>query len=74
MGNEHNAAKDKSILYSIDELSTDIDSDDGCIRLVPDFGGWSLDKDSNFSRYCQFCGTINGVHTDRNPNKIGMHH
>ena len=44
-------------------------------RLVPDFGGWSLDTDPNFSRYWHFCGTIINIRTDRNRYKrITMHH
>ena len=43
-------------------------------RLVPYFGGWSLDMDPNFGRYWNFCGTIINVHTDRNPYKRGKQH
>ena len=39
------------------------------IRLVPDFGGRSLDTDPNFVRYRKFCGIIIDIHTDRNPYK-----
>ena len=41
------------------------------MRLVPDFGGRSLDTDPNFGQYRHFCGTIIDVHTDRKPNKMG---
>ena len=44
------------------------------IRLVPDFGGQSLDTDSNFIRYRHFCGTIIDLRTDINPNKVCTEH
>ena len=41
---------------------------------VPDFGGQLLDTDLNSGPYWQFCGTIIGVRTKRNPYKRDMQH
>ena len=43
-------------------------------RLVPYFGGRSLDTDPDFAQYRHFYGAIIDVHTDRNPPKVGMQH
>ena len=44
------------------------------IRLVPDFGGRSLDMDPDFGQYWLFCSTIIDVTTDRHPYKRAIKH